>query len=86
LKISRRIPNSTFWRGEGDLYDSSHGGLRIRCSVPDRVAAELAEFDFDLVKVVGDDYPRASRMLFTDWYYYVFYKTDNGLIGRKPCA
>jgi SAM-dependent methyltransferase len=86
LKIGRRLPTSTFWRGEGELYDSSHGGLRIHCSIPDRVVAELSEFDFDLVRVVGDDYPRTSRMLLTDWYYYVFSKTDDGSIGRKPCA
>ena len=86
LKISRRIPTSTFWRGEGDVYDSSHGGLRIHCAIPDRVVAELTEFDFHLVRVIGDDYPRASRMFLTDWYYYVFSKTDNGSIGRKPCA
>jgi ubiquinone/menaquinone biosynthesis C-methylase UbiE len=86
LKISRRIPTLAFWRGEGELYDSSHGGLRIHCSIPDRVEAELAEFDFHLVRVMGDDYPRTSRMLLTDWYYYVFSKIDNCSIGRRPCA
>ena len=86
LKIIRRIPTFAFWRGEGELYDSSHGGLRIHCSIPDRVEAELAEFDFHLVRVMGDDYPRTSRMLLTDWYYYVFSKIDNCSIGRRPCA
>jgi len=86
LKIIRRVPNPAFWRGEGDLYDSSHGGLLIHCSTPDRVVAELAKFDFQLVRYMGDDYPRASRMLFTDWYYYVFSKTTNRSIGRKSCA
>lgn len=86
LKTVRRIPSFAFWRGEGELYDSSHGGLRIHCSIPDRVEAELAEFDFHLVRVRGDDYPRTSRMLLTDWYYYVFSKTENCSMGRKPCA
>jgi len=86
LKIIRRVLQPTFWRGEGDLYDSSHGGLMIHCSIPSRVIAELAEFDFQLVRVTGDDYPRVSRPFLTDWYYYVFSKNDNYSIGRKSCA
>jgi ubiquinone/menaquinone biosynthesis C-methylase UbiE len=86
LKIIRRVSSVAFWRGEGDVYDPSHGGLTIHCSIPDRVVAELAEFDFELVTLMGDDYPRVSRMLLTDWYYYVFCKTDNHSIGRKSCA
>lgn len=86
LKIIRRALSPAFWRGEGDLYDSSHGGLRIHCSIPDHVVAELAEFDFQLLRSMGDDYPRASCAFLTDWYYYVFSKTDNSSIGRKPCA
>jgi hypothetical protein len=39
-----------------------------------------------LVKLMGDDYPRASRVFLTDWYYYVFSKIDNYSIGRKSCA
>jgi SAM-dependent methyltransferase len=86
LKIILWVPSLAFWRGEGDVYDPSHGGLTIHCSIPDRVVAELAEFDFGLVKLMGDDYPRVSRMLLTDWYYYVFCKTDNHSIGRKSCV
>jgi ubiquinone/menaquinone biosynthesis C-methylase UbiE len=86
LRIIRRVPTRAFWRGEGDLYDSIHGGLMIHCSVPDRIVAELAEFDFQLVKLMGDDYPRVSRPFLTDWYYYVFSKIDNHSIGRKSCA
>jgi SAM-dependent methyltransferase len=86
LKIIQRVPRPAFWRGEGDLFDSSHGGLMIHCSIPDRVVAELAEFDFQLVSLTGDDYPRVSRPFLTEWYYYVFSKNDNHSIGRKSCA
>jgi SAM-dependent methyltransferase len=86
LKLIRRVPSRAFWHGEGDLFDSSHGGLMIRCSIPDRVIAELAEFDFQLVRFMGDDYPRVSRAFLTDWYYYVFSRTSNDSIDRKTCA
>ncbi|HXM23214.1 MAG TPA: class I SAM-dependent methyltransferase [Terriglobales bacterium] len=86
LKIARRVPSPAFWRGEGDVYDPVDGGLQLHYSIPDRVVAELAEFDFHLVKLMGDDYPRVSRPFLTDWYYYVFSKTDNYSIGGKSCA
>jgi SAM-dependent methyltransferase len=86
LKIIHRVPSPAFWRGEGHLFDSSHGGLMIHCSMPDRVVAELAEFDFQLVRLMGDDYPRVSRPFLTDWYYYAFSKNDNHSIGRESCA
>jgi ubiquinone/menaquinone biosynthesis C-methylase UbiE len=86
VRVIRRVPNLAFWHGEGNLYDSSHGGLTIHCSTPQRVIAELTELDFQIVTFVGDDYPRTSRALFTDWYYYVFAKSANSTIDRKSCA
>jgi SAM-dependent methyltransferase len=86
LRIIRRVPSPAFWHGEGELHDSSHGGLTIHCSIPKRVIDELAEFDFQLVRFMGDDYPRASRAFLTDWYYYVFSKSDQHLMGRRSCA
>lgn len=85
-RIVRRVPSRAFWRGEGDLYDPVDGGLKIHYSMPDRVVAELAEFDFHLVKFLGDDYPRVSRAFLTDWFYYVFSKNDHHSMGRRPCA
>jgi SAM-dependent methyltransferase len=85
LKTIPRVPSRAFWSGEGDLRDSSHGGLMIHCSIPDRVVAEVAKLDFDLIQLEGDDYPRLSRMFFTDWYYYVFSKRDVDSIGGKSC-
>ena len=86
VKMIQRLPSSAFWHGEGDLFDSSHGGLLIHCSIPNRVIAELNQFDFQLLRLMGYDYPQTSRALLTDWYYYVFTKTDNHQIGRKSCA
>ena len=82
----RRLPSPAFWRGLGHLYDSSHGGLVTHCATPDHVVAELEKLSFRLIKFMGDDHPRTSRALLTDWYYYVFSKTDNCSIGRKSCA
>jgi ubiquinone/menaquinone biosynthesis C-methylase UbiE len=86
VRVIRRIPNRAFWHGEGNLYDSSHGGLTIHCSTPEWVIAKLAELDFQIVTFLGDDYPRTSRAFFTDWYYYVFTKSADSTIGRKSCA
>jgi ubiquinone/menaquinone biosynthesis C-methylase UbiE len=85
-RMMRRVPSPAFWRGEGDLYDPVDGGLTVHYAMPHRVVAELTEFDFQLVNFMGDDYPRVSRLLLTDWYYYVFAKNDNHSMSRKPCA
>jgi SAM-dependent methyltransferase len=85
-RIVRRLPHPAFWRGKGDLYDPVDGGGTVRCSIPKRVVAELSEFDFKLVELMGDDYPRPSRALLTDWYYYVFSKSDTCSVDRKSCA
>jgi ubiquinone/menaquinone biosynthesis C-methylase UbiE len=86
LRVIQRVPSLAFWRGEGDLYDPVDSGLTIHYSIPDCVVAEMEEFDFQLVKLMGDDYPRVSRALLTDWFYYVFSKNDDCSIGRKSCA
>lgn len=86
LKITRRIPRSAFWRGEGDLFDSAHGGMVIHCATPQGLVAELSGSGFRLVTYMGDDYPRVSRTLVTDWYYYVFLKIPDQPQGERSCA
>jgi SAM-dependent methyltransferase len=71
----RRIKTRTFWRGEGYLFDSSHGGLWAHCSVPKRVVAELNRFQFKLLRVLPEDHPRTGRTWRTRWYYYAFSKS-----------
>jgi SAM-dependent methyltransferase len=82
-RMLRRVPKPAFWRGEGYLFDPAHGGSMTHCWTPGRVQRELARFDFRQVALLGDDYPRRSRELVTDWYYYVFSKV--GAAG-KLCA
>ena len=76
LRALKRVPSRMFWRGEGILMDSAHGGLMTHYWTPRHVLKELATFGFRPVRVLGDDYPRTSHILATDWYYYVF---------TKPC-
>jgi SAM-dependent methyltransferase len=76
LRVLKRIPSGAFWRGEGSLVDSAHGGLLTHYSIPSRVIAELEALHFRLERVLGDDYPQPSHPYATDWYYYVF---------AKPC-
>jgi SAM-dependent methyltransferase len=70
----RRLPRKMFWCGEGQLLDRAHGGLLTHYSVPRRVMSEAAAAHLTLVRVVGDDYPKRSHALASDWYYYVFKK------------
>lgn len=71
IRVARRAPTRAFWRGEGYLVDTSHGWTKIHFTTPERVEQELGQFGFRQLRVLGDDYPRASRRYVTDWYYYV---------------
>ena len=85
IRIVRRVPRSLFWRGEGWLWESSHGGLILHYALPARVIAEVERHGFRLVQMLGDDYPHVSHPYITDWYYYVFAKNDKTEKSRS-CA
>jgi SAM-dependent methyltransferase len=85
MRGSARIVTRAFWRGEGYLLDSAHGGLVTHCWVPARVVAELQKHRFKIEKVLGDDYPQVSGEYTTDWYYYVFSKSNSAGNG-ETCA
>ena len=76
MRIVRRAPTHGFWRGDGYLVDTSHGLTRNHFATPERVEHELKEFGFRQLRVLGDDYPRTSHRLVTDWYYYVFARME----------
>jgi hypothetical protein len=80
-RIVQRIPTRAFWRGEGYLFDRAHGGLETHLAIPRKVADEANRFGFRLLKVLGDDYPSTSHSSITDWYYYVFSKSQSS--GEK---
>jgi SAM-dependent methyltransferase len=80
-RVARRLPRGTFWRGQGYWWDPAHGGVHTHYASPENVAQELAGFNFRLLRVLGDDYPRISRPYVTDWYYYVFSKI--GVAGER---
>jgi SAM-dependent methyltransferase len=81
VRAAKRLPTSAFWQGQGYWRDPAHGGLMTHLATPEKVTHELGEFGFRRLRVLGDDYPRASRRYVTDWYYYVFAKT--GANGEK---
>lgn len=74
IRMAQRLPQRMFWRGEGELLDSAHGGLFTHCSVPRRVVSELAAASLRFERVVSNTYPQSSHPLVADWYYYVFTK------------
>lgn len=73
-RVLKRVPSRVFWRGEGTLVDSAHGGLLTHYSTPRCVIGELAALHLQFERILGDDYPRLSCPFITDWYYYVFIK------------
>ena len=75
-RILRRFPTRTFWRGEGRLFDSAHGGMSTHYAAPKRVLEEMSAFNLRVVRILGDDYPLASHVCLTGWYYYVFAKPE----------
>ena len=74
LRVLMRMSSRAFWRGEGSLVDSAHGGLLTHYWIPIRVINELDALHFRPERILGDDYPRPSHPYVTDWYYYVFGK------------
>jgi SAM-dependent methyltransferase len=76
LRILRRVSHPAFWRGEGCLMDPAHGGLLTHYWTPARAVSETTRFGFRSETVLGDDYPKCSHEFVTDWYYYVFSKTE----------
>jgi ubiquinone/menaquinone biosynthesis C-methylase UbiE len=76
-RCTRRLFTLATWKGEGYWLDPAHGGLRTHLAVPAKVAREVSNCGFRLLRVQGDDYPRPSHLYFTDWYYYVFSKSES---------
>jgi ubiquinone/menaquinone biosynthesis C-methylase UbiE len=75
LRLFRRVPSQTFWRGEGNLADTAHGGLLTHYWTPERAIDELTSLHFRIERIVGNEYPQAHREYAADWYYYVFAKS-----------
>lgn len=74
LRFFRRIPSRTFWRGEGNLADTAHGGLLTHYWIPERAIDEVTGLHFRIERIAGNEYPRMHCEYATDWYYYVFAK------------
>jgi hypothetical protein len=50
--------------------------LMTHFATPRKIVAELARYGFRFIALQGDDYPKKSHLLLTEWYwyYYVFMK------------
>lgn len=83
-RMVRRVPTPAFWRGDGYLYDPAHGGLMTHYATPEHVIEEVEKFGFCLQRLLGDDYPKRSHGLVTDWYYYAFTRMNHP--ASPPCA
>jgi ubiquinone/menaquinone biosynthesis C-methylase UbiE len=75
-RVVQRVPTEAFWHGEGYWIDPAHGGLTTHFATPKAVIREASRFGFQLLRVLGDDYPRTSGVMVTDWFYYVFSKAQ----------
>jgi len=74
----QRLTSRAFWSGQGQMIDSAHGGLLTHYAVPRCVTDELRQSGFKLLEVLGDDHPRTSGPLLTNWYYYVSVTDSEG--------
>jgi ubiquinone/menaquinone biosynthesis C-methylase UbiE len=75
-RFRRRFPTRAFWRGDGYFLDSAHGGLLTHYWTPRCAEAELGRHGFHILGTKGDDYPAPDHRYITDWYYYVFQKSN----------
>ena len=82
-KFSRAVASPVFWRGEGCVLDSAHGGLFTHCWTPGRAVQTVVARGFQVETYMGDDYPRRSGAFVTDWFYYVFRKPE---VCEKTCT
>lgn len=73
-RVVERAFTKAFWRGEGCLFDHAHGGLFTHYWTPAWAVAELDALPLTCERILGDDYPKRSHPMVTDWYYYVFTK------------
>jgi ubiquinone/menaquinone biosynthesis C-methylase UbiE len=73
VRVAQRFPRRAFWLGEGYLKEPTER-RKLHFATPEKVEQELSRCGFHLLRVLGDDYPRASHRYVTDWYYYVFTK------------
>jgi ubiquinone/menaquinone biosynthesis C-methylase UbiE len=71
-RVIRYGLRSPFWRGEGYMPDEEK--LMTHFWTPKNAIAELSRYGFQFVALQGDDYPKRSYQLITDWYYYIFKK------------
>jgi ubiquinone/menaquinone biosynthesis C-methylase UbiE len=71
-KAFRHCLHLPFWYGEGYMLDSEK--LMTHFCTPKNTISELERYGFQCIAVQGDDYPQASYMFTTDWYYYVSHK------------
>jgi ubiquinone/menaquinone biosynthesis C-methylase UbiE len=85
-RLAHRLSKSAFWTGEGHLMDAAHGGLLTHYWTPRKAINEVSQFAFELAEIRGDDYPRKSGELLTDWYYYVFAKANRKTRAEVACA
>ena len=77
---SLRISIEIFWRkllvpeplrGTGYFFEYSHGGLILFASTPKYVSAEAKSAGFEVVEVVGNNYPANCPNYAIQSYYYV---------------
>ncbi|MGD0176607.1 MAG: class I SAM-dependent methyltransferase [Candidatus Bathyarchaeia archaeon] len=65
---------SAFCRGDGYMMDPASEGALTHVCTPEHVTRELHNAGFELLEVVGNDFPKPELPLVTSWYYYVSVK------------
>jgi len=76
LRRCRRMATRAFWRGEGYMFDPTHGGFFQHYSIPRFVIAEVTQHGFAHRETESSEYPAVRGNLYTRWYYYAFLKPN----------
>jgi ubiquinone/menaquinone biosynthesis C-methylase UbiE len=70
-RFIERVRCKAFWNGLDYHHTSTHGGILVLLARRSRVVDEVKRCGFDVVRILGDDYPQSNIPLMTRWYYYV---------------
>tara|TARA_B110000503_G_scaffold137153_1_gene220856 strand:+ start:415 stop:1209 length:795 start_codon:yes stop_codon:yes gene_type:complete len=66
----KRLTSRPFYLGEGYVFDRAHGGLVTYVSTPETLMLQLSNAGFEVLEIVGNEFPATRNEFLTSFYYY----------------